>query len=818
MHRPVALILTCWLLTAAAAAQPDHGLLADLQRQLASGDHVAALATARLAVGVHGDLAGLWYNLAGLEVQHGDLERAVAAFERAVLLGFDDFRHADQDRDLGHLPDQPRYQQLRAAWADGLAAARNRRGLHLMSGRWSDLTALPDGRGGAAADLRLRVDADFLQLELRLDAGSLPPSPPWHPGGGGVLVSLVLPEDATTGDGRQTVEVGFGWLDGLPAGAIRLGSRWQRLAELGPKMRLNHDDGRLELSASIPWTACGSLHPLVDPDLALNVTYVKQQADDRGAAFLIDDPGLGRPDRPWRRGVPLRIDWQVTRPVVQARLAATVVRDGRASLLVRGLLPAGRGPAAAHVVLHDRDGRVVHDSTVPLVASGAVPEARVDLDLASHVGSGRLGVSLGAGRALGLSTWETTFATIPAGWEDGVAARIAAAPVAEQPSLQYRRDAVAAALASRLPRDDASALATTLDELEVMLDRVAERGTALPAGGGFLAVMPAAQGDPPLACSLALPPGWQHGQAGPVLLLLARAPGAEHRAVSLAHRLLAEKSPEAGSVPLVLAVPHLPADHDPDLARRRTARLLAWLREFLGCGEIHLAAVDLLGATALELAAEAEGNLAAVLIITGVHFEPYPEDADEALAARVVGVPAELPIGWIWFPEEILAGDQSAPLRDALQAGGRRLSPATRVAGGLGFDQAWSRAVLWAAGLDPAVARPSACRRRRPPSRLDENQNRFCVTSPACRVSEAALTRQSACRRTDDDHDPGIYLDRRRPARHLGGQAPGSHREPAGLHREGSRRRQGPRRRPAGRRQPARVGDQQRRRSAVAAA
>ncbi|MEZ4387753.1 MAG: hypothetical protein R3D98_09285 [Candidatus Krumholzibacteriia bacterium] len=701
MYRCVVLgLVACGFMSVAVAvAQPSADLLDTLSRQLAAGDHAAALVTAREAVGEHPELSGLWYNLAGLEAQVGDLGQAVAAFERAVLLGFDDFRHADQDADLGRLREQPRYRQLRDAWADGLATRARQRTLELDDGQWSPWMTLADRQGHAAADLRLRPTADSLHLELRLDAHDLPPAPPWHPAGGGVLACVLVADDPETGDGRQAVDFGFGWQDGLPAGAIRLGSRWQRLAELNPKMRLEHDSQWLALSASIPWEACGGLHPLVDDDLAFNVAYVRHPEPDAGTAALIADPGLGRTDRAWRRGVPLKVRWRPTQPTVEARVADAVLGGAPVSLRVRALLPPDRGDGDVHVVLQDRLGNAVLDTTVGLVSAAEVRGAELALPPVALAGSARLGVSLGAGRARGLSTWETTLAVVPDGWRRATEARIAAAPAAEQASLRYREDAVLAALAARRPRDTAAALATTLDELEVLLSRVDATGTALPAGGPFLAVAPAEGADEPLVCSLALPPGWRRGQPDPLLLLLARAPGAEDRAVTLAHRLLAESSGDRPPAALLVAVPHLPPDHDPELARRRARRLLGWLRTFLGCGEVRVAGVDLLGATALELAAEPAVDLAGVLVISGVNFAPYPEDDGDHLAARVAAIPSELPVGWIWFPDEVKPGDQAAALRRALQADGRVLAPRRAVHGGLGFDQAWSRAVLWAAGL-----------------------------------------------------------------------------------------------------------------------
>ncbi len=142
--------------------------------------------------------------------------------------------------------------------------------------------------------------------------------------------------------------------------------------------------------------------------------------------------------------------------------------------------------------------------------------------------------------------------------------------------------------------------------------------------------------------------------------------------------------------------PRLPVHHDPEVARATARRLLDWTREFLGSRRIHLAGVDLLAATALELAADRPDELSGVLAITGMNFRPYPDLDREAVATRLSGLPAEIPIGWIWFPDEIGPGDQGRLLRAMLADGGRELSPRVAVPGGLGFDQAWTRALAWA--------------------------------------------------------------------------------------------------------------------------
>ena len=706
---PITLLLGL-LVAGAALAQdvapgPDD-LLDTLQRQLRAGELEAALGVARQAAELRPALAPLWYNLAGLEAQVGDLERAEAAFERAVTLGFDDFRHADADTDLAGLTTRPAYRRLRAAWADGLAARRQARALDLMAGRWSAMVPLPERAGGVAppqAEMRLRVDTDGLAVEMLLGDADLPSAPPWHAGGGGVVLTVVLAEDPATGGGRQHVELGFGWLEGLPAGAVRLGTRWQRVAELSPKIRLEHAAQRLRVSFRIPWDACGGLHPLVDDRLGLNAVYLRPGEGGTQAAALLADPAIGRPDRSWRRSVPVTVHWRASdadaiEPRVVARLDDHVQEGDTASLLVRALLPPGRAPGVVHLVVRDRNGVMVHDADAPLRRVGTHHEATVTVGLPDHAGTAWIGVSLGRGERRGLDAWELKAAVIPPGWFDRVDAALAAAPPRERPALEHQRDLVATLLDDRRPRDDATTLAATVDGMDVMLSRLAATGTSLPAGGSYLAVVPAVEGVPPLACSLALPEGWRRGQDVRAVAVLARAPGGEQRAVQRAPHLLAERTGESASPPVVLAVPHLPRTHDPDLARAVIARLLPWLRDLLGCGPVRVAGVDLLAATVLEAAAAGDPDLAGALMITGVGFTPWPAEGPGALGQRLLGIPEGMPLGWVWFPDEQRPGDQATMLRRLLKAQGHTLQPETAVPGGLGFVQAWSRALLWAAG------------------------------------------------------------------------------------------------------------------------
>ena len=390
----------------------------------------------------------------------------------------------------------------------------------------------------------------------------------------------------------------------------------------------------------------------------------------------------------------------MTRAVL-GRPADHVVRDTTVRLQVAAI--TGGNDATVRLVLRDHAGELYPPATWSL-PDGKPPQATVGyLDAPLAPGSARLGVTLIAttdsdGDPV---TWETNLVILPCDWDTRTEARIAAAPPREQPSLRYRLTAVTTDLARRHPRQNPAALGATVDELEAMLARIEASGTSLPGGGGYLGVIPADTNHAEMLCSLSLPDGWRRGAPARVLLLMARASGAEQRAAMLAPRVLAERSRglDQPPPPVVVAIPHLRTDHDPDRARRTTDHVIDWLREFLACGPVHLAGVDLLGATALETGAARPDVVAAAFLVTGMNFAPYPDLVSGQLPPRLGALSATLPVGWIWFPEEHRPGDQTALLLDALQRHGLSVEPALAVPGGLDFSQAWSRAVLWAAGI-----------------------------------------------------------------------------------------------------------------------
>ena len=694
--------------SASAAAQPAAELLRRLWEELQAERFADALATARQGAAQELPNAGLWYNLAGLEEKHGDHNAAVAAFRRAVALGFDDFRHADEDADLGDLQRDPAYGVLRMQWAADLQAQALARAHTLVIGGWSAPIELSDrGRGGGSpeATLRLRPGPAGLEFELSIAGHEITTRTPWQ-GGSGVLVALTLPETPEAAEGSYHCEFAFGTSEAeLPAGAIRLGSHWQRVAELTPKLRQDHATGRLRLTFAIPWSLCGNLHPAVDPALGLNVTYVRRGGVlAQGQAALLDDPAAGRPDRRWRRGVPLRWLWPASAaPVVHGRPGDLVLRRRELLFEPLAVVAATASPATVRLVLRDRHGTLHDQADLAVAGEAGLRRRHVALPVGLPSGSAQLGASYHDSAAGASAGWQTAILCLPHGWEATTAARLAALPDRERPSVRKHVDEALAELTARHERSDVTALGAVVDEIESLLERFATTGTTLPSGGPYLATMPARDGRPELRCSLYLPDRWRRGQEVRTLLLLVRMAGGHHHAVMRTPQLLADLAGAGGEITtrVALAIPHLPAAADPGGATAQVAGLIDWLRDFLACGPLHVAGVDLLAATALEAAAGKREDLAGILMLTGLNFAPYPPGDLAAQVARFSALDPSLPAGWYWFPGEEGPDDQAAALRGALRAAGLRLSPARPVAGGLDFGQAWQRSLHWVVQPSP---------------------------------------------------------------------------------------------------------------------
>jgi hypothetical protein len=551
--------------------------------------------------------------------------------------------------------------------------------IELRVGIWSEPFDLKDHDPAADplnATVRLRPNPTELEFDLIMDPFEPTSLAPWQ-NGNGVFVSVIKP-----GSESYFEEFAFGLFRAeVPIGAIRIADSWQPVVELTPEIGIDPASKRLRLTFAIPWSICGNLHPLVDTEMSLNVASVRQ-----GGA------------RAFRFADPIRWRWPSEEgPAVHGRPADMVVTGDILNLEPLALVATDDAPAKVTFVLRDSKGGIRHQASWTLRGPAGRRERRGGLPFDMPAGSVTVEARYGDGSVGKTVSWQADLVSLPGRWMQSAADRIAALPARERPSLRYRLDALLAEAEVRHPLDNPVALGMTIHEIDHLLDLHARTGTTLPAGGNYIAAMPGREDLSNLLCSLSLPDGWQRGDPAHVLLLMLRATGGQTQAVMQAPALLDDLMEKRQGPPpsVIVAIPHLTdsADHGADTAL--TIEIMDWLQDFLDCGPIHLAAVDLLAAAALEVAGIERDRLAGVLMITGMNFTPYPEDDPAWLAARFAELDPNLPAGWIWFPDEQRPGDQARPLRHALRSVGLNLRPSRAVQGDLTFDQAWQRALHW---------------------------------------------------------------------------------------------------------------------------
>ncbi len=694
------LVLVVLLLASAipAAAQDARALLATLQSQLRAGQLEAARQTARRYVALDGANPSVWYNLAGLEEHAGHRDAAIAAMTSAVAAGFDDFRAAEDDADLGALRLDPAFRALYDASRRALRQHCAGREVRLTAGAWSPWRELTDRdrrHDAPTTRLRLRCTGDHLEIEAEVhDANPADALPPWQ-GGAGLVVAVAAPDDANHDDGVRFQEIAAGLQQKLPVGAI-LADRWQQLVELAPKLRYDPATKGLVYTLRIPWAALSPHDPLLDGNLLLNVTYLALlPTGGRSHASLVHDPAVGNAAARWRRGVALRVDWPAASgPLLRVRPTDAVVAPGS-------------GGAAATVVAPN-SGPARWEARPPFAGRGnvALRAGRQDVPLSlqhpTATGPAALvaALTLPDGRAIEA---RTEVLVLPADWSASARRRADRVPAAERSSVLARIDAVTQELRTRHPHDPVGALGSTVAEAEVLLDRAAATGTTLPASGPYLAILPAAGTAPPLACAVHIPDGFRRDGRHVVLLLFLQAPGHEARGADLALRALAEMAPRLGVDParVAVVVPVATGTPPPDVdaAGGIIATTIAWARAVMPGVPLALAGVDAFATPVLQASLNRPTALAGVLLVTGAGFAPWPGADDLALRAALAGADRRLSYGWIRFPDETGPDDRALDVIRAMRDTGLALHNVQEVPGDLHASQAWGRAVIWAAGL-----------------------------------------------------------------------------------------------------------------------
>lgn len=698
-HKSSFLVIALLLASSLAATAQDQGaLLRTLADQLRSGDLAGARLTARRYVVLDDANPAVWYNLAGLEEHAGDRAAAAAALRRAVAAGFDDFRAAEADADLAGLRRDPQFLALRDDARRRLAGRAREREVLLAAATWSPWRDLTDRDGGDDAPscrVRLRCTNDELEVEAEVhDPHPADALPPWR-GGAGLVICVGAPHDTGGSDTGDFQEVALGLQRKLPAGAL-LVEHWQELVELVPKLRYDPATKALVYLARIPWTALAPHHPLLDPDLLVNVTYLSlRAAGGRARAALLTDPATGDAAAAWRRGVRLQVSWPPeSGPLLRVRPADTIVAPGPIPVTAVMVAPAA-GEATWQVSSPFTGGGGVTlragKQDVRLDVRGAVPTGPTTLDVALTLPGGQ---RLDAGCPL---------VVLAPDWLNDARRRASSLRTVERTSVTVRLDAIAKAIEGHRPRDAAGALGSTIAEVDTLLARAAATGTTLPASGRYLALRAASGDGQAQGYAVHIPPGFVRDGRHRLLLLFLHAPGGEAAQADLALRALAEMAPklgvDPGRVAVVIPVAAQRAFPGEDAADSLVARTIAWARALMPEVPLALSGVDGYAMPVLQASLTPPPQLAGVLLVTGKAFVPWPGADDIALRAALHGADPRLPYGWIRFPDETGPDDRALDVIRALRDLGVPLPSVQDVPGDLTAAQASGRAVAWAAGL-----------------------------------------------------------------------------------------------------------------------
>lgn len=692
-----------------ATAEADPGtLIRALNDQLVAGQIDSALTICHRYLALYPDDPGMLYNLACLQEVSGQREQALQSLGAAISGGFDDFHQIESDRDLAALVTDPRYVALRSAREAQIATEAAAGALRLVAGEQltgiplRSALAVPGAEAPAAGSLDVRFEQGALALDLTLDDPSFRGgAPPWR-GGSGLFVNLIIPDSSDPFASEEFFGFAFGMFQRRTTGAILVAGdagaaaeedRWQRVAELAPKIRIDEQNGRVHLSALIPWRAVAPYHPLIDSEWGLNVVYQSYRSDGRRwTAALIPDPAV--PDAPhrWRRFVPLSLEpGSASDAQLAGRLSDTVVTDGRLDVDLVAWVPAA-GTAALTIAVTDADGQSVvsggSQSDRQRLQAG-ITRWRQAIDLAAlATGSYTVAATLELPHGPAIN-WQTPVLRLSPGWLTTMQARLGAVPPAEQATVAYRLDAVERALRAHRPRQNPTPLITTVGEIELMLRQAENSGSILPVAGRFVMVYPGPHQEDRL-CTLQLPAG--HERGAPLLVVL---PAAARTAAILA-RQIAQQLPPASR--LTVAVPHLPpVGADAASAVAQAAAALTWLNGYFAPEATHLAGVDAGAGTALRLSLAEPGALARVLLIAGGGFAPWPEASGAQLENRLAAQRNSLRYDWIRFGAET-GGGQADAVHAAMTALGFRLGWDESPEGGLSVSQASGRISRWVTG------------------------------------------------------------------------------------------------------------------------
>ena len=655
------------------------------------------------------------YNEACRLATRGDAPGALAAFHRAVELGFDDVDFAWSDPDLSSLRDEPDFRDFITARQAALQLDSAARGLRLAGGIWSEALPLAAEDGtGAGPLLRLRWQPLGLDFDLTsrqewssLGEGKVPA--PWS-GGPGLILTLAVPDGPPGYSSGTTFLTAFGLEKNTPVGGLyHPAAGWQRVLELDPEIHLDPATRTLSLRGTIPWQTIQPFHPLVDTRLGFNAVLrvPGPPGGEMRQAQAFPDPAALLPDRP-HRVIPLDFaPGTATREDVAGRLgsARNIAPTVELSL---GIVAeeAGRGILTVDFT-DNRQNSVVPGGplSLPLDLEAGHNQWQQSLDVGSLLPglyTARINLEFPSGRT---GVWNSSILQLGPGWTDSTHTRVENLADWARPTGRHYLQAINRALREENPRLDPGPVATTVDLLEGMLRTAQGTGTILPETGLLGMAYPGPDGQERLA-GLYLPPNWrQRGPVQPVLvlgeaqLITGRLTGRLARSYTFDGHL--DPTRKTTSHSPVYLIPQLPALQGAVLeqARAEIRALQEWTASAFASDRVALCGVDFYGAAVLTLLRDRQPSPAGVQVMAGSRLAPWPQATnafvDEQLSPAVTGVP----ITWLDFRSATRGNEQAQQLLDSLVRVGYDVESQENIKGGLNHTQIADRVVLWAESL-----------------------------------------------------------------------------------------------------------------------
>ncbi len=410
---------------------------------------------------------------------------------------------------------------LRPAVEPGAAIVVRERGITRLEMRHPD--------GGRSVLLALRWNDAGFALEA-----AVPDSPPrdgqrsWRYGDG-LVVNFVLPgPEASAGASDRFATFGFSLEHGEPVGVLvnRNGvSLLAHRSELTPVIVYDAKARVIRYKVAIPWPMLAPFTPLLDHRAGLNVVVVDRDADGaRRVTSLVADPDYDSETRSERRFVPLVFE---PAPDCAFRFEAEIddrVVTGRDVTVTVGTCAAERRRVRLDVSVRDAAGVTTARKDVETVAGPGLRREQVTLRLPR----GRRGAHVVEVSAGGTASWREEMIALPDALWDRLERRVDSArerardplAAASADTLRYHLDALRAAVARALPRDDPAPLVRRLDTLESLLSRFERDGSLFLTSGYLLAAHRSSLDGTLQPFSMVLPEGFDPERPVPLVLVL----------------------------------------------------------------------------------------------------------------------------------------------------------------------------------------------------------------------------------------------------------------------------------------------------------